>query len=134
MNLAKSICKFYGCGELLDAPGYCPAHKKTPQERAAAAQAKFVSLEIKKTPEQKKFYSSKAWTATSKEHRIREPLCRKCRAAGLVVPGTLVHHNPAREFLVANGLNPHDDKFLETLCFSCHQRELREKQKNRPPL
>lgn len=127
MNRAKVICKYPGCPELLDSPGYCPRHTISREEKIARNRARFAPQDNKKTPDQRRFYSSKAWTETSKNHRILEPLCRRCREAGKVVPGALVHHNPPREFLVANGLNPLDERFLETLCISCHQRELREK-------
>jgi hypothetical protein len=41
----------------------------------------------------------------------------------------MVHHNPSREELLAAGLNPFDDKYLETLCNWHHLEELRRKRK-----
>lgn len=117
---AKSMCKKPGCPALLDKPGYCEAHINLASLR---------SLDKKKTPEQKSFYSSYAWTLASKQHRAREPLCRQCKSEGIVSKGELVHHNPPLDELKARGLNPLDDKYLETLCFNCHQKELRAKRR-----
>jgi 5-methylcytosine-specific restriction endonuclease McrA len=86
-------------------------------------------LDKKKTPEARRFYSSSAWTKTSLEHRKLEPLCQGCRKKGLVVAGVLVHHNPERQDLIEQGLDPFDHKYLETLCFNCHQSELVAKRK-----
>ena len=63
----------------------------------------------------------------SKRHRAKEPLCRQCKREGIISKGELVHHNPPLDELKARGLNPLDDKYLETLCFNCHQKELRRK-------
>jgi hypothetical protein len=117
---AKSICRRTGCSVLLDAPGYCPAHTVDRREP-------FRALDERKTDEVRGFYSSAAWTAASRRHRAAEPLCRRCRAAGRVVPADMVHHNPPREELVARGLSPLDDQFLESLCNPCHMGELRAK-------
>ena len=68
-----------------------------------------------------------AWTLASKRHRAKEPLCRQCKREGIISKGELVHHNPPLDELKARGLNPLDDKYLETLCFNCHQKELRRK-------
>jgi 5-methylcytosine-specific restriction endonuclease McrA len=87
----------------------------------------FDVLDKRKTPEQKKFYSGARWTQVSRTHRAIEPLCRRCRAVGQVVAAELVHHNPPLQYLIDNGLNPYNDKYLESLCFACHQKELRGK-------
>jgi hypothetical protein len=107
---------------LLDRPGYCPAH--VPQNVLSLRE-----LDQKKTVESLKFYRNSAWTRASKRHRMIEPLCRQCQAEGKVKAGELVHHNPPLEELKAKGLNPYDDRYLETLCFNHHQKELRSKRK-----
>lgn len=89
----------------------------------------FAELDKKKTAEQKKFYSSGAWTRTSLKHRKKKPLCRRCLEKGSRVKVDLVHHNPAYEELIAKGLNPFAEEYLESLCFNCHQAELRAKRK-----
>lgn len=117
---AKSICNYPGCYVLIDRPGYCAKHLFVKKES-------FKKLEEKKTPEQRKFYSSYAWTKTSKQHRVIEPLCRDCYNTKRVTQGVLVHHNPELKKLWALGLNPLDHQYLETLCFNCHQKHLRKK-------
>lgn len=119
MNRAKSPCKRPGCRVLLDLPGYCPDHQPDikPRER-------FAALDERKTDPQRKFYSSGSWTAASKRHRAIEPLCRRCRSRGRVEAAVLVHHNPPLEDLLRDGKNPLNEDYLESLCLSCHQKEL----------
>ncbi len=119
---AKSICNYPGCYELISKPGYCKKHLFVKKES-------FKQLDGKKTPEQKRFYSSYAWTKTSKQHRRIEPLCRECYDAGRIVEGNLVHHTPELQTLWDRGLNPLDHEYLSTICLSCHQKHLRAKRK-----
>jgi 5-methylcytosine-specific restriction protein A len=121
---AKSICRKPGCSTLIDAPGYCQRHTTEIDSRI-----NFRELDNRKTDEQKKFYSSREWTSASLAHRQSEPLCRRCRADGKIVAADMVHHNPSREELIKRGLNPLDDKYLESLCNNCHLAELRRKRK-----
>jgi 5-methylcytosine-specific restriction protein A len=112
-NRAKSICRKAGCNVLIDSPGYCEKHSYLGGWKA---------LDAKKTPEQRKFYSSYRWVKTSKEHRQLEPLCRRCKAEGLVVPAQLVHHVIPVEELIAKGLSVYDHQYLESLCIRCHNK------------
>lgn len=121
---AKSICRRVGCNALIDRPGYCPAHTIDPREKA---RENFRALDERKTDEQKAFYSSAAWTQASRRHRANDPLCSRCRERGIIQAGQLVHHNPPLDELIARGLNPLDDRYLETLCNRCHLEELRGK-------
>ena len=116
---AKSICRKSGCNILIDKPGYCEDHKSLNNP--------FRKLDEKKTDETKKFYSSSAWTKTSLNHRKNEPLCQECKKKGIIKSGELVHHEPSLEELLKKGFNPLDHKYLETLCFNCHQGHLRAK-------
>lgn len=118
MNRALRICRRVGCTALV-AFGFCDKHSKIETEK------RFEALNDKKTPEDRKFYSSARWTECSRLHRIKEPLCRRCKQNEKTVPAVLVHHNPGKNDLIAAGLSPFDDKFLESLCFRCHQKELR---------
>jgi hypothetical protein len=127
MNRALRICRNVGCTALV-ASGYCAEHQNRGEE---IIRNRFKKIESKKTPEQRKFYSSLRWTECSRIHRIHEPLCRKCKTMGRIIPATLTHHNPSREVLIHNGLSPFDDKFLESSCFNCHQKELTTKQQER---
>jgi 5-methylcytosine-specific restriction enzyme A len=120
-------CRHPGCPALLSKPGYCPKHAITKDTMRRG----FDGLDAKKTDESKSFYASAAWTEASKRHRELEPLCRRCRAKGRIVPAQMVHHNPPREEIIAAGESPYDDRFLESLCNDCHLRELRAKKKPR---
>lgn len=121
MNRALRPCLKHGCNKLV-ASGYCVDHKPTAPDRSS-----FVALDEKKTPEQKKFYSSSLWVKVSRLYRVAHPLCERCRNNGKIVASVLVHHNPTREELVKRGLNPYNPRYLEALCLSCHQKELRAK-------
>jgi 5-methylcytosine-specific restriction endonuclease McrA len=90
----------------------------------------FSKLDYKKTPEQKAFYSSHKWHTTSLAHRKIEPLCRRCKAKGLIVPAQMVHHAPPVEVLLQEGKSPFDHQYLESLCNNCHLAELRKKKLN----
>lgn len=125
-NRPLTPCRKAGCSNLVERPGYCPIHKHVEKE---VIRENFAVLERKKTHEQKAFYSSNRWTQTSLQHRQQEPLCRRCKAKGYIVPAQMVHHNPPVETLLAEGKDPFDHKYLESLCNNCHLGELRGKKK-----
>ena len=117
-------CKKMGCPNLVRGYGYCPEHTT---ELKIDYRESFKGLDDKKTPEQKKFYSSSLWTRTSIRHRRAEPLCRRCHDSGRIVCADMVHHNPPLEVLISENKNPLDDNYLESLCNDCHLSELRNK-------
>jgi 5-methylcytosine-specific restriction enzyme A len=129
-NRPLTPCRHPGCPALLDKPGYCGEHKI---DRRREDRRGFDGLDAKKTGESKAFYSSRRWGETSKLHRQKEPLCRRCRARGLVVAAQMVHHNPPREEIIAAGESPYDGRFLESLCNRCHLEELRAKRSAAAP-
>jgi len=124
-------CRKQGCHNLVpqDGTGYCPAHTHIAKE---IVRDNFSTLDRKKTPEQRAFYSSKRWVETSQKHRRFEPLCRRCKANGRIVAAQMVHHNPPVEVLLREGKSPYDHRYLESLCNDCHLGELRKKRKNHP--
>jgi len=124
VHAALRLCKKMGCSNLV-VKGYCNKHALYAEQES---KERFTTLNIKKTPEQRAFYSSVEWTATSKAHRTREPLCRRCKAQGIIRAATLTHHNPSLQYLLDNNMNPFDHEYLESLCLSCHQKELYNKQ------
>lgn len=124
MKRLKSICKKIGCNQLIDSPGYCNDHKQIEQQNKREA---WKVIKDRQSPEQKAFYNSNLWHRASRRHRKKEPLCRRCKKYGRVVIGVLVHHNPPLEVLQERGFNPYLDDYLETLCFPCHNKELRRK-------
>jgi len=119
MKSAKSICRQVGCPALISSPGYCEQHKKEEGDR-------FKDLE--RAPGSREFYGSHKWTKTAKAYRQYSPLCEEHKRRGLVVKGSLVDHKIERPELEALGLNPFDFQFLQTLCTSCHNKKLRERQ------
>jgi len=124
MKRLKSICKKTGCNNLIDSPGYCKEHKHIEKQNKREA---WDAVKARQSPEQKAFYNSHLWHRASRRHRKKEPLCRRCKKNGNIIIGVLVHHNPPLEELQAKGLNPYLDNYLETLCFKCHNKELRRK-------
>lgn len=73
----------------------------------------------------KGFYQSAAWKRTRQTVIKRaNGLCERCKAAGLYVPGVIVHH---KEYITPN--NVHDASVtldpanLEYLCEDCHNKE-----------
>lgn len=117
-------CKVMGCLRLVDGPGYCAEHAAG---AAAEAKSRFKVLDNRVPDHIREFYHKSKWTEASALHRCREPLCRRCKNEGRVVCGELTHHNPPLEELLRTGKNPYDDRYLETLCHNCHQKELRAK-------
>jgi hypothetical protein len=123
-QLPLTPCKKYGCPALVRGYGYCGEHTHIGQE---IARKPFEQLETRKTPEQRAFYSSAAWTRASLQHRAKEPLCRRCHDNGIIKAVEMVHHNPPLEVLLAEGKSPLNDEYLESLCNNCHLGELRNK-------
>jgi hypothetical protein len=123
MQRAKKICRKIGCNVLTD-EAYCEKHNRIPEEQKHESWRR---LDDKKTNDAKKFYQSLRWTQASILHREREPLCRRCREKGMITVATITHHNPDREILIERGIDPCDDRFLESICSNHHQEELRKK-------
>jgi len=117
-------CKQPGCRQLVTS-GYCEVHaSKVPVNT-------FKRLDDAKTDEDRQFYRSGRWRATSEAIRRDEPLCRECKQKGFVKQAELVHHEPERKELLKMGLDPFDRKYLIPICRDCHQRHLSEKKGKR---
>jgi 5-methylcytosine-specific restriction protein A len=123
MNRALRICRKPGCTTLVR-EGYCEKHRHIPQEQKRQA---WDELNKNKPEWKRRFYASAEWTRCSIIHRAREPLCRRCKGDGMITVAEMVHHNPDLDTLMEQGLNPLDDKYLESICFNHHQEELRKK-------
>jgi hypothetical protein len=91
-------------------------------------QSRFKRQNDNKTYDDKRFYSSTEWTEASKQYRINNPLCIHCKRNNRITVATLVHHNPDRRVLLSRGDSPLDNKFFESLCHSCHNKELSQRQ------
>jgi 5-methylcytosine-specific restriction enzyme A len=116
-DLPKRICRRVGCQELVTR-GYCPKHINLISK-------KFQQSHLSKHAS---FYATRTWAETSRQHRAAEPLCRRCKAEGIIRVAKLVHHHPPLEMLLQKRLNPYDDRYLESLCMACHNKELTLKQ------
>lgn len=58
----------------------------------------------------------RAWRKYRAVYLDAHPLCARCKAKGLVVPATVVHHRDGDQW--------HDAwENLESLCRACHERE-----------
>lgn len=90
--------------------------------------SRFKTLDVNKSDADRAFYSSPAWTQASKRHRINNPLCVQCKRNNRTTAATLTHHNPDIHILIARGDSPLDDRYFESLCTPCHNRELSKKQ------
>ena len=105
-RLAKP-CRKSGCNQLTrDADGYCDKHK--------GANHKQYNQQRYNAAEQQ-FYRTGRWKKTSAEYRAFHPKC-KCG-----MPSVLVHHNPDVVELLRLGLDACDWKYLEALCWKCHE-------------
>lgn len=81
----------------------------------------------------KEFYQSTAWKNVRQTAIKRaNGLCERCRAAGLYVPGVIVHH---KEYITPSNINNPSITLnldnLEYLCEDCHNKEHKAKQNDR---
>lgn len=74
------------------------------------------------------FLSTKAWRVTRKAYLAEHPLCERCRAEGLTVPATVVHHRIDRRDRPDLALEWDN---LEALCATCHNAETARRQGRR---
>lgn len=118
----KHICKKQGCNNLLTHRGYCQEHRHIEAELKRDA---WEIIKARQAPEERAFYNTEAWHRTSRTHRKKEPLCRRCKQHDIITIGQMVHHNPTLRSLIEQGLNPYNDEYLETLCYICYNRELK---------
>ena len=70
----------------------------------------------------KSFYRSKRWQATRAAYAASVGgLCESCAAAGLIVPGEIVHHKvPLTPDTIHNPSVALDFSNLELVCRNCH--------------
>lgn len=122
MERAKSICRETNCNTLITRPGYCEQHTRDKGEKFK---------DLARAPGSREFYGSNLWTKTARAYRQDNPLCSEHHKRGLIVKGDLVDHKIERGTLEAMGLDPLDWQYLQTLCHSCHNRKLRERQQKK---
>ena len=112
------MCRKIGCPELIDNPGYCPNHAHIEHNRFSS---------LNKADGSKAFYGGAKWKKTRAAFRAANPLCAACKRENIVAKGNLVDHIKERNDIIADGGDPYDWQYLETLCFKHHNRKLRER-------
>jgi len=119
MHNAKSICRQVGCNALIDLPGYCQDHEHIHSERFKG---------LRKSPGSREFYGSGKWVKTRNAYIAAHPLCADHQERGLIVKADLVDHIVDRNVLEARGDDPFNFMWLQSLCHSCHNKKLRQRQ------
>lgn len=106
---AKSSCRHIGCSKLLDVSGYCDKHISERRKQLDAARGSA----------HERGYNYR-WIKARATFLRRDPLCRRCKDAGVITAATVVDH-----------VIPHkgdQDVFWDTsnwqpLCKACHDKK-----------
>jgi 5-methylcytosine-specific restriction protein A len=103
---APRPCPAPGC-HALTSGGHCPQHRRERQRQSDT-----------KTPEERRFYSSARWQKIREAQLRREPLCRPCKANGVVKAAKVADHMVPRR---QGGSDAPEN--LQSLCWRCHQQK-----------
>ncbi|MDR1658881.1 MAG: HNH endonuclease [Desulfovibrio sp.] len=107
MEKVVKPCRKPGCRNLTsERNGYCDAHQALTEERKNRWSGN--------ASRQERGYG-KDWQRRRVQTLKADPLCRICKAAGLIRPATIVHHKDENQF------NNAPDNLLP-LCRDCHER------------
>jgi len=104
-------CRYPGCSNVVESPGYCPLHRTQKHRDYGRARAYFDA--------EHGFYRSKAWRSLRESVLKERPLCRRCESLGLIVAATVVDHIQP----IKTGGARFDWNNLQPLCVSCHNRK-----------
>jgi len=116
--MVKQFCAAHPCRELVTPPErYCPKHKHQAKPDRTRQEKK----------ETDPFYGTARWQKFRDWYRTQHPLCEKCQAAGLIVPGELVDHI----IELKDGGAPLDEDNVQTLCRTCHAGKTADEAKKR---
>ncbi|EAD5297064.1 HNH endonuclease [Listeria monocytogenes] len=81
--------------------------------------------------ERTKFYKSRTWQKCRYHQLLKEPLCERCLSDGVITQAVIVHH--IIDTYTSIGWDKRmDPENLESICFSCHNKETFQK-KDPPP-
>lgn len=69
----------------------------------------------------RKLYKTAAWQRTRLTQLRKEPLCQRCKAKGLTVSATVVHHKKAHKGNLVLFMSPSN---LESVCAPCHDSDI----------
>ena len=95
-------CNKIGCNEL-SYNAYCEKHNSVKEKR--------------KPQSTDGFYRTQDWKKTSKQYRAYKPNCEICGK-----PARLVHHKTTLKQLLSKGLDGCDWQYLQSVCWSCHEK------------
>lgn len=67
-------------------------------------------------------YNGRKWRKVRAAFFAKEEnqLCVDCKALDIVTPATVADHEPQAKVLIAQGLDPYDEQYLQPLCKQCH--------------
>jgi 5-methylcytosine-specific restriction protein A len=103
---AKAVCRQAGCGQAIDAPGYCARHRRLTSGWNRA----------NRTSSSQRGYGAQ-WRRTRNRILARdEGLCQPCLRAQTLTVGSDVDHVIPKE---EGGSD--DDSNLQTICGVCHK-------------
>jgi 5-methylcytosine-specific restriction protein A len=121
--MRKYLCRFPGCGELLDKPGYCGQHRRP------AAAPKAPPFE---NAQRSNYYGSSRWKSLARQAIRKSPQCAVCgvgKADGAILEAH--HREPPR----GDEEMFFDENNIMVLCQPCHRvvtaREIQERKMNR---
>jgi len=106
-------CNQPGCGRLTNDPsGYCEKHRFDKHKQYTKQRRDKV---------EQSFYRGRKWTEESKAFRAVHPICQICHDKSTKI----AHHVPELPILLARGDDPYDWRFLQGVCYSCHEKTKR---------
>jgi hypothetical protein len=112
--MPTKMCATPGCANTVKR-GHCDTHRKAiERERSRDRRA----------DSHKSWYDRAKWRNTARRVKFETPICEACDSA----ISAEVHHDPPLAWLLEQGLNPFDRKYLTALCASCHSAETRREQ------
>lgn len=83
----KKKCNHAGCNNLVSFDvSYCTKHEQVNRKQ------KYQDRFSKSNEEFQKFYKTKRWERTSKQFRLKNPICVECLANGIVRKADVVDH------------------------------------------
>ena len=108
----KSICRYPGCGRLIDSGSYCERHQKVEKEQKAL-------FDKRRQSSHERGYSYQ-WRKARQLFLLESPLCIECEKQGRLTAATVVDHivpHKGDQFLFW------DESNWAPLCTSCHNRK-----------
>lgn len=105
---APTPCRYPGCAQVLNVPGYCTNHQPQVHREYGRARRGF-DTELG-------FYQSARWRNTRAAVLRDNPLCCRCQAKGVLQPAKVVDHIVP----VKLGGERFERANLQSLCVPCH--------------